>query len=76
MTGKSMHDMCDLFLITVITGVPSGGMRAKVSLSCPAMAMRIRWSFLISVDVGNRPNLSSAVSSGVRGMASFLLNEW
>lgn len=42
MSGKSMNDVFDLFLMTVIIGVPFEGMRAKVSLSCPAMAMRIR----------------------------------
>ena len=58
-TGNSIDDGFALFLKTVIVGEPVAGIRANVSLSAPAMAMRTRWPFLISTEVGCRPEKRS-----------------
>ena len=74
--GISIKDAWLVFLDIVIIGEPSVGIRTKVSLSAPAIAIRILCPFRISTDVGIKPKDISDICPGTSGEASFFSNVW
>ena len=75
-SGISMKEPCSPPSRISTLGLPVSGIRPKVSLSAPVSDTRNFHPRRISAEMGFNPKVSSAISPGMSGMASFRLKEW